>query len=250
MSRLHPISEWFGRVHAYLLDAPQGLTLIDALGKADARTILATMQRLGLSPQQLKHIILTHGHITHVKGAAALQRLSGARVYVSAAEQEIIEGRAPSGLTTWVPQPPWQVLPQQYLLNLSYVLWQRGVKLAALVPPPVKVDHALRSDGEQIGPVCAYHTPGHSPGSFSFYWPEEEALLLGDAVVTWPKLELGWKGLTEDTAQNVASLRRLVARAESEGWRVRTLATGHGPPLACEDGIAVLKGLLAASGGA
>lgn len=244
MSRLYPISEWFGRVHAYLLDDAQGLTLIDALGKADGRSILAEMQRLGLSPQNLKHIILTHGHITHVKGAAALQRLSGARVYVGAAEKAIIEGRAPSGLTTWIPQRPWQVLPQQYLLNLSHVLWQRGIKLGPLVHPPVKVDQVLVGDGEEIGPLRAYHTPGHSPGCFSFYWPAEEALILGDAVVTWPKLELGWKGLTEDYAQNVTSLRRLVARAESEGWTVRTIATGHGPPLQCADGIAELKRLL------
>ena len=244
MSRLHPISEWFGHVHAYLLEDGEELTLIDALGKADARTILAEMQRLKLSPQQLKHIILTHGHITHVKGAAALQRLSGARVYVGAPEKAIIEGRASSGLTTWIPQPPWQVLPQQYLLNLSHVLWQRGIKLGALVHPPVKVDQVLSGDGEKIGPVRVFHTPGHSPGCFSFYWPEAEALIVGDAVVTWPKLELGWKGLTEDYAQNVASVRRLVARGESEGWRVRTIATGHGAPLQTEDGIAELKRLL------
>lgn len=243
MSNLHPISEWFGRVHAYLLDTPEGMILIDALGRADARTILSEMQRLGFSPQKLKHIILTHGHITHVKGAATLQRLSGARVYVGAAEKEIIEGRAPSGLTTWVPQRPWQVLPQQYLLNLSHLLWKRGIKLSALVPPPVTVDQTL-SDGQKIGPLRVFHTPGHSPGCFSFYWPEEEALILGDAVVTWPKLELGWKGLTEDYAQNVASLRRLLEQAEKERWRVRTLATGHGPPVEFADGIAELKRLL------
>ena len=245
MSRLHPISEWFGHVHAYLLEDGQDLILIDALGKTDARTILAEMQRLGFSPQQLKHIILTHGHITHVKGAATLQRLSGARVYVGAAEKAIIEGQAPSGLTTWIPRPPWQVLPQQYLLNLSHVLWTLGIKWGPLVHPPVKVDQVLKGDGEKIGPLRVFHTPGHSPGCFSFYWAEEAALIVGDAVVTWPKLELGWKGLTEDYAQNVASLRRLVARAESEGWRVRTIATGHGDPLQTEDGIAELKRLLA-----
>lgn len=244
MTRLYPMSEWFGRVHAYLLEDGAELTLIDALGKADARTILAEMQRHGLAIQQLKQIILTHGHITHVKGAATLQRLSGARVYVGAAERAIIEGQAPSGLTTWLPQRPWQVLPQQYLLNLSHVLWQRDIKWGPLIHPPVKVDQVLVGDGEPIGPVRAYHTPGHSSGCFSFYWPAGEALLVGDAMVTWPKLELGWRGLTEDYAQNVASLRRLVAIGEREGWSVRTIATGHGPPLQTTDGIATIKHLL------
>ena len=191
-----------------------------------------------------ERIFLTHGHVTHVKGAATLKRLSGARVYVGAAEREVVEGRAPSGLTTWIPQRPWRVLPQQYLLNLSHVLWRSGIRFGPLVHPPVEVDQVLATDGEQIGPLRVFHTPGHSPGCFSFYWSEGEALILGDAVVTWPVLELGWKGLTEDYTQNVASLRRLVERAESEGWRVRTIATGHGPPLEADDGIADLRRLL------
>jgi glyoxylase-like metal-dependent hydrolase (beta-lactamase superfamily II) len=242
MATLYPMFNWVGRVHAYLLDDGHELTLVDALGEKNAKTILAQIARIGSSPQKLKHIILTHGHITHVRGAAALQRQSGAKVYVGAPEKDIIEGRAPSGLTTWIPQRPWRVLPQQYLLNLSHVLWKIGLKV--LAPPPVKVDHALSADGEKIGPVEVFHTPGHSPGCFSFYWPEGQVLLVGDAVVTWPRVELGWKGLTEDYKQNVASLRRLVAHAEQARWRVRTLATGHGPPLETEDGIALLKRLL------
>ena len=244
MTQLYPMVEWFGRVHAYLLDDGQDLTLIDALGNSDARTIVAKINQIGASPQRLKHIILTHGHITHVKGAAALQKLSGARVYVGAPEKDIIEGNAPSGLTTWIPQRPWRVLPQQYLLNLSHVLWTMGIKFGPLLHPPVKVDYPLTTDGEKIGPVTVFHSPGHSPGCYSFYWPEGEALFLGDAAVTWPRLELGWKGLTEDYDQNVESIRRLVSYAEREGWHVTTIATGHGPPIKVEDGIATLKQLL------
>ena len=27
-----------------------------------------------------------------------------------------------------------------------------------------------------------YHTPGHSPGSISIYWPEKKALIVGDVI--------------------------------------------------------------------
>jgi glyoxylase-like metal-dependent hydrolase (beta-lactamase superfamily II) len=110
--------------------------------------------------------------------------------------------------------------------------------------PPVYVDHLIEGDDEKIGPVVTIRTPGHTPGSTSFYWPEMETLFAGDAVVTWPRFELGWKGLTEDVQQNIQSVRRLVDRCEERGWRIKTFATGHGPPRQTNDGIAELKQLL------
>jgi glyoxylase-like metal-dependent hydrolase (beta-lactamase superfamily II) len=82
---------------------------------------------------------------------------------------------------------------------------------------PVKVDHQIIGDFENIGPVITFRIPGHSPGSTSFYWPETATLFVGDMLVTWPKLELGWRGLTEYMPQNLASVRRLLAVFESSG---------------------------------
>ena len=244
MASLYPVFARIGRVHAHLLDDGHGVTLIDALDKPDGRAILQELDRIGRQPSDLKHIILTHAHPTHVKGAAALKQASGARVAAHPAEQEIIEGRAPSGHTTWAPQRPWVVLPQQYLLNLSRVLWFNGIKVPLLTHPPVEIDDLIEEDGQQIGPVVAFHTPGHSPGSTSFYWPETETLFVGDAVVTWPVFELGWKGLCEDYEENARSMRRLVAWLEQNNWAVRRIASGHGPPRDTDDGIRDLKKLL------
>ncbi|MBP7146423.1 MAG: MBL fold metallo-hydrolase [Acidobacteria bacterium] len=241
---LHPVSQRFGRVHSYILDDGHGLTVIDALGDGLARPLLEQLASLGRAPGEIRNIILTHAHLTHVKGAWALKRASGARVFAPAAERDVIEGRRPSNQTTWIPRRPWRVWPQQYALNVSNVLWRLGIRLSALTPPPVVVDTTIVSDGQRIGPVIAFKTPGHTPGSTSFYWPETETLFAGDALVTWPRLELGWRGLTEDYAQNVRSIRALVTEFESRGWSIRTLATGHGPPIQL-DGLAALQRLLA-----
>ncbi len=247
MPELHPLQERVGRVGAYLLDDGDGLTLIDALSHADGRTVLAEVQRLGRPVTDLKRILLTHAHVTHVKGAAALKAASGAMVAGPVEEQEVIEGRRPSNMTTLVPQSPWQVWPQQYLLNLSPLLFRLNLKTGLLFPPPVKLDH-LYSDLEQVGPVHIVRTPGHSPGSTCFYWPEMETLFVGDAVVTWPTFELGWKGLTENYPENVNSIRRLLQIFAERGWRIRRIASGHGSIHETEDGNAELEKLVAESG--
>lgn len=247
MPALYPMQDRIGRVGAYLLDDGDGLTLIDALSKADGRTVLAELARIGRPVTDLRRILLTHAHVTHVKGAAALQRASGATVAGPAEERDIIEGRAASGGTTLVPQRPWHVLPQQYLLNLSPLLWRLRLRPGLLFPPPVTLDHVYE-DGERIGPVHVIRTPGHSPGSTCFYWPEMEALFVGDAIVTWPRYELGWKGLTEDFPENVRSVRRLLAICRDRGWRIRRIAPGHGGVHEMADGNAELGALVAASG--
>jgi glyoxylase-like metal-dependent hydrolase (beta-lactamase superfamily II) len=244
MPKLHSIGERFGRVHCYLLDDDQGLTIIDALGNVYAKTIVEYLDKLNRRPAEIQRIILTHAHLTHVKGAAALKRASGAHVWAPQAEQDVIEGRRPSNQTTWIPKRPFRVLPQQYLLNLSNVLWHFGLHPDALSFPPVYIDHVIDQDDQKIGPVITLKTPGHTPGSTSFYWPEMETFFAGDAVVTWPRFELGWKGLTENFSQNVRSVQRVVDVFENRGWKIKTFATGHGPHRPTADGVADLKELL------
>jgi len=245
MAAVHPLYDTFGRVHCYVLDNGADLTVIDALGGAYADKILGHLEMLGRRPGDIQRIILTHAHLTHAKGAAALKRASGALVWAPMAEGDVLEGQRPSNTTTWVPQRPFRVLPQQYLLNLSHVLWKLGLRPGSLNFPPVHVDHPIERDGQQIGPVITIRTPGHTPGSTSFYWPEMETLFAGDAVVTWPRFELGWKGLTEDYPQNVRSIQRLVDLFEARGWRIKAFATGHGPIRHTADGVADLRQLLA-----
>ena len=57
-------------------------------------------------------------------------------------------------------------------------------------------------------------------------------------LVTWPRLEIGWAGLTTDTARNRRSLSELATVGDVE-W----IGTGHGPPIE-HDAAAKVRGLL------
>jgi len=70
-----------GRANAYLIEGEDGLTLVDADFPDKEAAVFATPRELGRSPDQLKHLILTHEHPDHIGSAAAIVRNTGARTY-------------------------------------------------------------------------------------------------------------------------------------------------------------------------
>jgi glyoxylase-like metal-dependent hydrolase (beta-lactamase superfamily II) len=216
-----------GRVHAYLLDDGTGLTLIDTLYDDDANVVLAEIASIGRSPAHLKHIILSHAHKSHVGGLAALKKASGAAVSAHTWEVDIIAGRREATRVSPVPRRPLAV----YHLQL-------GLALGLGKHQPCEVDRLLKA-GDRVGPLEIVETPGHTPGSLSFWWPERRALFAGDVIATWPEFAAGWPGLTLDNPGNLRSAHQLADFGNAE-----ILGVGHGEPIA-RDAAARLRELLA-----
>jgi glyoxylase-like metal-dependent hydrolase (beta-lactamase superfamily II) len=214
-----------GHVHAFLLDDGAGITLIDALFDTDAKRILAEIAAMGRQVSDLKNIIATHAHRSHIGGMAELKRQSGARVYAHEWEIGIVEGQRKATRVSIWPKAPLQA----YMLQLGLAVGVDG-------HAPCLVDQALK-EGDRIGPLTIVASPGHTPGCLSFYWPEKKALFVGDVVVTWPRVEAGWAGLTMDMRQNVQSVGKL-----SEIGDIEIIGVGHGEPIP-QGGIEVLKKL-------
>jgi glyoxylase-like metal-dependent hydrolase (beta-lactamase superfamily II) len=214
-----------GHVHAYLVDDGGSLTLIDTLFNADASVVLDEIARAGKRVTDLKHIILTHAHRSHLGGLATLKKLSNARVYSHEWEQGIIAGlRKATPVGLW-PRPPLRV----YYLQVGLALG-----LSPHVPCPV--DQALK-DGDHLGPLEVVAVPGHTPGCLAFYWRNRHALLVGDVVASWPYIAPGWPGLTLDNDQNLKSVGKLSEASDAE-----ILCVGHGEPIT-ERGSRILRQL-------
>ena len=98
-----------GHVHAFLLDDGNGLTLIDTLYDDDGEVVLSEIARMGRTPPDVKHIILTHAHKSHLGGLAALKQASGATVCAHAWEVDIIAGRRKATPVSKVPKRPFAV---------------------------------------------------------------------------------------------------------------------------------------------
>jgi glyoxylase-like metal-dependent hydrolase (beta-lactamase superfamily II) len=205
-------------VRAFVLQAGDELLVIDTLFAADAQPLLDQIEALGQSVEDVKHIILTHGHRSHLGGLAKLAELSGAPVYAHEWEADIVNGQRVAQPVSWLPHAPLQSYPFQIGNNLNISKHR-----------PWAVDHFIH-EGDQIGPLTVVHTPGHSPGHLAFWWAEKKAIFVGDAIVTWPRFELGWRGFLLNPTQHRKSVRRL-AEFDAE-----VMCTGHGEPILSDAG--------------
>ncbi|MBY0503803.1 MAG: MBL fold metallo-hydrolase [Bryobacteraceae bacterium] len=104
----------------------------------------------------VERILLTHAHIDHVGAVAALKRHFGVAVAMHPEDR--------SNLEMLPVQAQWTRMP---------------------VPESFTVEHDLASNEilDCLGqPMHVLFTPGHSPGSVSFYLPEERKVISGDAL--------------------------------------------------------------------
>jgi glyoxylase-like metal-dependent hydrolase (beta-lactamase superfamily II) len=206
-----------GHVHAFLLDDGEGLTLIDTLFDTDAGRILDRISAIGKSVEDLKRIVLTHAHRSHLGGLATLKDLSGATVYSHPWEADIVAGERTAQPISPIPMRPLSIYWRVYYL-------QFGAALGRGKHPPCSVDATLE-DGDTVGPVRVLHTPGHTPGHLAFWWPERRVLIAGDAIATYPVFAPGWPVFTLNPTQHRVSLNRM-AELDPE-----VLAVGHGDPI-------------------
>jgi len=148
-------------VYSYLITG-KTICLVDTGVAATAPLILDAIKDLGRSPREISLILLTHAHPDHIGGCAPIKKLSPAPVAVHPTERRWAEDVELQSRERPVPN------------------------LFELVPEGVPVDREL-TDGESISweagkTVRVIATPGHSPGSVSFFFEEEGALFSGDSI--------------------------------------------------------------------
>ena len=157
----------------------------------DHQMILDRLDALGL---KVVSIIHTHAHLDHFLASGEMKKATGATLHLHKEDQFL-----------------WDNLEMQCkLFGVPYVP----------VPAP---DHWLRDD-EALACGCgvALHTPGHTPGSMSFWFPQDKLLIAGDTLF---RRGIGrtdlWGG---DYRQIERSIRERLYRLDEEALVV----TGHG----------------------
>ena len=80
----------------WALTTPDGILLIDA-GYPDQleSVLLPQLRAVGLDPNDVRYVLVGHGHADHFGGASYFQQ-RGARVALSAADWDLIENPAPA----------------------------------------------------------------------------------------------------------------------------------------------------------
>ena len=126
-------------VSAWLWRTNDGFVLIDTLGGDEEAHagILAGMEQFGVSPEQIKLVIITHGHSDHSGGARLIrEKVPGARLAMT---------------------------EQTYRVAVQSISRNGGE-----FP---RVDLVLKDGMRLPGGMRAFETPGHSPGTTSLIFP-------------------------------------------------------------------------------
>lgn len=150
----------------YVIRTSDGLLMIDSLAANQVETqLLPGFQKLGLDPAMVKMIVMGHGHADHFGGSAYMQEHYGSKVFIAAADWELME------------HPPAR----------------RGGQKKGPAPALPKHDQVI-VEGQPIvlgdfhlTPVAI---PGHTPGSMAFLFPVKDrgktrmAAMYGGTVLT------------------------------------------------------------------
>jgi metallo-beta-lactamase class B len=78
-------------ISSYLITTPQGHILIDAGYEQTVPIIQANLSKLGFRIQDVKILLNTQAHFDHAEGFARMKQLSGAKLFASEQDAEIIE---------------------------------------------------------------------------------------------------------------------------------------------------------------
>jgi metallo-beta-lactamase class B len=127
-----------GYVSVWLLTTPEGAIVFDSAQEPYVDYVIANIRKAGVDPKSIRYIILSHGHLDHVGGAAKIQEVSGARVIAVEEDWKMMEELAS--------RPG------------------RGGAQPARMPKRdmvVKDGDTLRLGGQSLR---FHHTPGHTPG--------------------------------------------------------------------------------------
>ena len=116
-------------VHAYLLDDGKELTLIDTLYDTDAKRILDQIAQIGKTVKDLKRIIMTHSHRSHLGGLALLKELSGAPVYAHVASREHGSGEPNRPRLSCLARARWSIVAFAMANPASFCRADRDVNL-------------------------------------------------------------------------------------------------------------------------
>jgi len=199
--------------NSYLVQEGDGtLTLVDASMQADGKRILEFITlKLNRKPSDVKMIVITHCHVDHVRGLAALKDATGARVAVHEADADFVSGKAPY---------PMQGGAMGFAFKVMSPIFRTT---------PVEPDLRLK-EGDTIGRLAVIHTPGHTPGSISLFDRQGRVLFVGDtARFLKGKLEGPPRQFTPRMDQARASIERL------SSLDFDVMLSGHGEPLRSED---------------
>ncbi|WP_043444173.1 MBL fold metallo-hydrolase [Arthrobacter sp. L77] len=213
------------RTNVYLVEDDDGLLLVDTGLPRSKNVLLAALARIGRTVQDIRGIVLTHGHFDHVGTAEHLRSRYGIPVYchpddarIAAHPYSYDRERSPFLYPLRYPR----AVPGLLRMTAAGAVAVRGVQDTL----PLTPEAAAALPGSPL----LVPTPGHTKGHCALHLPDRDAVISGDALVTLdpytgrPGPQVVARAATADMGMALRSLEALRSTA------ARTVLPGHGFP--------------------
>lgn len=211
-------------------------TLIDCGVGTDAayEVVCSTIRSAGDSPNDLKRILLTHGHGDHAGCAGRLRDETGAKVSIHKWEAPALISNPPDQFEAM--RGPFEKalgragVDSETAQFLADAYFARVGSMFTPLSEPIELtgDETFACDDFELRFV---HAPGHSPGSSCVFESESGRLFSGDCLIE----EITFNPALLEAIESIAPGYRALAAYRSSLKRVRELPVsrvfpGHGPP--------------------
>jgi glyoxylase-like metal-dependent hydrolase (beta-lactamase superfamily II) len=209
-----------GMINSYLVADGTEVTIIDAGVGGYFGDLPGELAAMGRTLDDVRALVLTHGHSDHIGFAERLRRERHVPVSVHEADAALARGE--------VPNPAKGLGPTRITALLGF-LWY-GARHGGLRNHPL-IEVGTFGDGATLdvpGSPRVVLVPGHTPGSAALHVPAMDALFAGDAFATLA-VTTGETGpriapFTADQQTALASLDRL------RDIQAGLVLPGHGEP--------------------
>ncbi|MEE8470665.1 MAG: MBL fold metallo-hydrolase, partial [Dehalococcoidia bacterium] len=158
--------------------------------------LISAMEKDGLKIEDIGLIINTHAHPDHYGASEEIRKRSGAMVAIGSGDDDFLKMMGG---------------------EMAEALKRMGFEMPELVPDFYLAEGELRLNQSLVASVI--HTPGHSKGHMSIYWPDAKVFMGGDLIFSG---STGRVDIPGGSAQMLKDSIERVARLEIE-----YLLTGH-----------------------
>lgn len=214
---IHPIQMGFDC--CYLVQ-DKGVIVIDGGTPGKIKTFLKGIKKLSIKPEEIKLIVITHGHWDHIGSAKDMKEKTGAKIALHENEKEWLEKSLkpmPPGVNRW-----GKILGSAITMCLPLVNI-----------PSATVDVVIGNDGLSLAEYGisgrVIYTPGHSSGSVSVLLDTGD-VFVGDMAMN--EFPLSFKPGLPIFAEDLDQLKK--------SWRVlldqgaKTVYPSHGKPFSAD----------------
>jgi glyoxylase-like metal-dependent hydrolase (beta-lactamase superfamily II) len=171
---LHRLGEEI--VGCYLVEEAGAVTIIDAGVPGYYADLTAELAAMGRTIEDVRALVLTHGHDDHYGFAERLRVEHDVPVSIHDLDRALARGE--------VGNPSAGMGERKLGSLLRYMLWllRHGAMRTKALTAVGTFDPGTTLDVP--GALRVIHTPGHTPGSVTFYAPGHDTLFVGDALAT------------------------------------------------------------------